>query len=94
MKMYQIDTLSQQDRERMRKLNTKNGYGFSFAQLRKLCTEHEKAYLSGDLHKMQMIEYRLTDANFHYECAMLSNGKYEGLRRKLREGEFNLKERE
>lgn len=26
---------------------------------------------------MSMIEYRLTDINFHSECGLLANGKYD-----------------
>ena len=77
-------TLSWKDKDRMLNLNKRNGYGISASQLRRLCTEHQKARQSGDSHTMQMIEYRLTDINFHHECSMLYNGKYDELRDELR----------
>ncbi len=74
-----LDTLTWKDRERMGDLNRKNGYGITTNGLIRLIRQHRAARERGDIHQMELIEYRLTDINFHYEVGMLMNGKYKEL---------------
>jgi hypothetical protein len=69
--------LTFEDREHIHTLNTKNGWGFTQAGLRTIIQNHKKARKTGDNHAMEMIEYRLTDCNFHHECGCLMAGKYD-----------------
>ena len=80
----QYPHMSKKDADRIRRINAKNGWGITYRALLRLCREHEQAFHSGDLRKMEMIEYRLEDINFHSECAMLSNGEYFKARQKIR----------
>ena len=66
------------DMDKMNALNYKNGWAFSLAELERLGTMHKKAREEGNIRRMEMIEYRLEDCNFHTECALLSDGDYEG----------------
>lgn len=70
-------TLSDADRDRIGRLNARNGYGLNASQLRRLCSEHKAARKAGDVHTMEKIEYRLTDINFHHECSLLAYGHYD-----------------
>jgi hypothetical protein len=72
--------LKASDRKRMSDLNAKHGWGMSYEGLIKLIKQHQKAKAEGDLYKCALIEYRLTDINFHSEVAMLEQGRYEELR--------------
>lgn len=65
------------DAERMDNLNRKNHYGLSREELNKLIKQHKKARSQNDKRKMSMIEYRLTDINFHSECGLIAKGKYD-----------------
>ena len=69
-----------EDARKMDALNRKNGYGISYAELKRLGTLHEKARKAGNIRTMEKIEYRLTDINFHSECAMLNAGDYDAFR--------------
>ena len=71
------------DARHAQSINRKNDYGISYAQLKALCTRHEKARKINDIRTMEKIEYRLTDINFHYECGMMHHGEYEKLREEL-----------
>ena len=65
-------------------LNAKNGYGFNRKMILTLTTKHETARKNNDVLTMQKIEYRLNDANFHHEVGLLSQGKYNQLRKDWR----------
>lgn len=69
--------LTNNEREKIDNLNSKNNYGLSDNMLKTLITQHKKARKENDDHIMELIEYRLTDINFHYECGLLSVGKYQ-----------------
>lgn len=60
-------------------LNSKNGYGISYNALTRLNYQHRAARNRGDIHQKELIEYRLTDINFHHEVGLLVNGKYKEL---------------
>lgn len=66
-----------EDAKKMNNLNRKNHYGISHEELNKLIRQHKKARSQNDNRKMSMIEYRLTDINFHSECGLLIKGKYD-----------------
>ena len=55
------------------KPNKKCGWGYGYESLMKLLKEHQKA----DKRMKILIEDRLTDANFHSESGLLSEGKYD-----------------
>lgn len=74
-----LDTLTPKDRERMSALNHKNGWGITTNALIRLIRQHRAARERGDTHQMELIEYRLTDINFHREVEMLMKGEYKEL---------------
>ena len=76
MKTYQ-DQLKESDKTRMRRLNAKNGYGLSLAMFRSLVKKHKTARAEGNYYAMALIEYRLTDINFHQEVGLLTEGLYD-----------------
>ena len=55
------------------KPNQKCGWGYGYDSLMKIMKEHQKASKRMRI----LIEDRLTDANFHYESGLLSEGKYD-----------------
>lgn len=73
--------LKDKDTDRMKRLNRKNGYGLTAKQMARLIDEHEK----GEDYLKALIEYRLTDINFHTECVLLAMGKYAEARALLKE---------
>lgn len=80
--------LKEKDMDRMRELNRKSGYRINRTQLLRLITAHEKARNSNDKYTMELLEYRLTQINYHYENGFLCQGKYAELRKSLEvEGE-------
>ena len=42
------------------------------------------AHRKGDAYKRALIEFRLTDINFHREVEMLMNGKYDELKEEVK----------
>lgn len=72
--------LSSADKQRILALNAKNGYGLSRHQVLCLIAFHKRARAAGNIRQMSRIEYRLTDINFHQECSLLHQGKYEEAR--------------
>ena len=46
---------------------------------------HKNARAVGDRHTMEAIEYRLTDINFHYECGLMIEGKYDEVEKSLKD---------
>ena len=72
------------DRDVMHNLNVKNHYGLSYNQLVRLVSAHRYARKHDDIRRMEMIEYRLTDINFHHECFMINNGLYDELYDEIR----------
>ncbi len=75
--------LNTETRDRMRDLNSKNGYGITKQQLSTLISQHKTARKKNDNTTMEKIEYRLTDINFHSECSNLSRGLYNEARKTL-----------
>lgn len=70
------DILSDSEKNAQNRLNIKNHYGISQSMIISLIKKHKKARGEFDLKTLAKIEYRLTDINFHSECAMLHNGNY------------------
>ena len=66
---------------RAKNLNRKNDYGLDNKQMMRLINAHRK----GDAYKRALIEFRLTDINFHREVEMLMNGKYDELKEEVKE---------
>lgn len=73
----EYDILSHSERNAQNRLNVKNHYGMSKSLLISLIRKHKKARKEFDIKTLAKIEYRLTDINFHSECAMLHNGNYD-----------------
>ena len=65
--------LRESDMCRAKNLNRKNDYGLDNKQMMRLINAHRE----GDAYKRALIEFRLTDINFHREVEMLMNGKYD-----------------
>ena len=61
-------------------LNADKKWGITSEELEHLISEHEAARDNDDTHKMELIEYRLTDINFHTEVRLLSEGRYDEAR--------------
>lgn len=72
------------DAEEMDALNKENGWGFSNSDLLRLIADHMDAHFDVEdgndpmeaRKKMECIEWRLTDANFHTLCAHLHKHDY------------------
>ena len=73
--------LRESDMCRAKNLNRKNGYGLDIKQMMRLISNHKK----GDAYKRALIEFRLTDINFHREVEMLINGKYDELKEEVKQ---------
>ena len=73
--------LRESDKRRAVNLNRKNKYGLDSVQMMRLINSHQK----GDTYKRALVEYRLTDINFHREVELLINGKYNELKEQLKE---------
>ena len=61
------------------KYNKANGYGLSNRQLKQWILRHK----DGTPKQREWIENMLTDINFHYECGLICNGKYDEILRDL-----------
>mgnify|MGYP006925981631 FL=1 len=73
--------LRESDKRRAVNLNRKNKYGLDSVQMMRLINSHQK----GDTYKRALVEYRLTDINFHREVELLMNGKYDELREQVKQ---------
>ena len=73
--------LRESDKRRAVNLNRKNKYGLDSVQMMRLIKSHQK----GDTYKRALVEYRLTDINFHREVELLINGKYNELKEQVKE---------
>lgn len=73
--------LKESDKRRAVNLNRKNGYGLDDVQMMRLINAHQ----NGDTYKRALIEFRLTDINFHREVEMLINGKYDELKEQVKQ---------
>ncbi|WP_232038338.1 hypothetical protein [Paraprevotella xylaniphila] len=74
MKTY--EDLKEKDKDRMKNLNRKNGYGLSGKELEALAKKHQRHRKIGDEYTCLLIEYRLDDINFHSEASLLHVGDY------------------
>lgn len=72
--------LRESDTCRAKNLNRKNDYGLDNKQMMRLINAHRE----GDAYKRALIEFRLTDINFHREVEMLMNGKYDELKEEVK----------
>lgn len=73
--------LRESDKRRAVNLNRKNGYGLGDVQMMRLINAHQK----GDAYKRALVEFRLTDINFHREVELLINGKYDELKEQVKQ---------
>ena len=73
--------LRESDKRRAVNLNRKNGYGLDNVQMMRLINAHQ----NGDAYKRALVEFRLTDINFHREVEMLMNGKYDELKEQVKQ---------
>ena len=76
-----------EDAEEVEKLNYENGWGFSSTNLLRLIADHEDCYFDMEettdmntfhkyMRKMERIEWRLEDANFHELHKLLRKHEY------------------
>ncbi len=73
--------LRESDKRRAVNLNRKNKYGLDSVQMMRLINSHQKS----DAYKRALVEYRLTDINFHREVELLINGKYDELKEQVKQ---------
>ncbi|MFK2714802.1 hypothetical protein ACIXUF_04305 [Bacteroides fragilis] len=73
--------LRESDKRRATNLNRKNKYGLDSVQMMRLINSHQK----GDAYKRALVEFRLTDMNFHREVKLLINGKYDELKEQVKQ---------
>ena len=83
------EAMTWEDAERMEKRNEQHGWGFTAADCLRLTAKHMDADFAhhyeedpdkamAALAEKEMIEWRLTDANFHTFCGYLREGNYNG----------------
>lgn len=72
---YKVLTVG--DVERIDRLNTENHWEIPYETAMRLFSMHKRARMTGNIHKMECVEYRLIDCNFHREAALLHDGKYQ-----------------
>ena len=82
--MIEIE-LKECDMNRMRTLNAKNEYSLNCSQMLKIINDHKRAKEAGNNYKCELIEFRLTDINFHREVAKLNTGKYAELKEEAKQ---------
>lgn len=68
--------LLESDMSKMRNINQRNKWAISYDELLKLTEQHR----TGNDYDRALIEYRLTDINFHSEVGLLVQSKYEELK--------------
>lgn len=73
--------LRESDMQRARNLNRKNGWGLTADQMKRIISAYEK----GNDYKRALIEYRLTDINYHNEIELLKADKFNELRERVKE---------
>ena len=66
--------------KKMRKRAQKSGYSMSYDLLMKYIDQYEKAVSENDWETIYGIDYDLTNINFHSECSLLSEYKFEECR--------------
>ncbi len=71
--------LRKSDMDEMREINRKNEYSLLYSELLELAEKHQTA----NEYTRALIEYRLTDINFHYEVELLKFGEYDKLKEEL-----------
>ena len=77
--------LSEKDMARMVALNKRNGWGVTANMLMTQMRSYRKAYLAGDAHTMELIEFRLEDANFHTERGLLADKDFDGFKKAVKD---------
>lgn len=77
--------LTKREKDQIDKINHQNGYMLYKVEMEQMIRSHKNARAVGDKHTMEAIEYRLTDINFHYECGLLHEGKYDEAEKTLEE---------
>lgn len=85
--------LRESDMRRAKNLNAKNEYGLDYSQMMRLINEHKKSKAAGNVYKCSLIEYRLTDINYHREVAMLCAGAYDELKQDAKDSLIECKEK-
>ena len=70
------EDLKEEDVNKMRNLNRKNHYCLSCKELESLAKKHQNHRKIGDEYTCLLIEYRLTDINFHTEASLLQRCRY------------------
>jgi hypothetical protein len=72
--------MTRADERRMMALNMKHGWGFTQKEMLRLINDYVKAYKTGNTRRMECIEFRLEDANFHTECGLLADKNFAEVR--------------
>ena len=61
----------------VKKIEQENGWSFSYETLKEYGEEYERAVKESDWETLYKIDYHLTDSNFHTECSLLSEYKFD-----------------
>lgn len=81
---YTIEVeLTEKETDKIRNLNAKNGYGLEEKEATQMLISHSKARLINNLKAMALIEYRLTDINYHTLAGYLHKGLYEEAKKEI-----------
>ena len=77
--------LKDKDLRAMKNLNRENGYFILYTELLKLVDKHKIYRKKKNDYRCALIEYRLTDINFHTEVGMLCEGEYDEFIERIKE---------
>ena len=80
--------LKEKDLNAMKALNSRNEYFILYIELLQLIDKHRQYRQKKNDYQCALIEYRLTDINFHTEVGMLCEGQYDELIERIK-GEMN-----
>lgn len=80
--------ITSEEMDHIKSINRRYEYCLSESMMKSLSKRHKKAREQGDTHEMELIEWRLTDINFHTECGLLASGQYDKIDEIIRKGEF------
>jgi magnesium chelatase family protein len=69
--------------DEVKKIEQKNGWSFSYEALKEYGEEYERAVKESDWETLYKIDYHLTDSNFHTECSLLSEYKFDEFRKSI-----------
>ena len=70
-------SLTKEETDRIDRENQEKGWGFDGEEIQDFIKRHKEAREKGDEHTMELIEYQLTDCNYHTFAKLLNMGEYD-----------------